>query len=239
MQHPVSPGALAIPGPFQHELVHTRGTRLHAATAGNPRAPFVLLLHDALGGWFDFLRLIPLLSADFHVAAATARGFGQSDKPPSGYTIRFAVGDAAGLIGALGHEDAVVVAHGSATRAATTLAANYPERVQRLILIDPLGRNNLWTVRRNQALARVSSRVPQRVARKSLLDPTESSELVELRSLAYQVGGTHAARLKHTRLPLAPLPINWHSTAQQPTSTLHGMPQWYSPEECAATIIQV
>ena len=124
----LSPSEVAVEGPFSHEFVHTRGVRLHAATAGDPTDPLILLLHDHTGGWFDYIHSIsPLAAAGFHVAALDMRGFGMSDKPPSGYGIRYAVGDVAGVIQSLGHKRAHIVGCGSGGAVAWTLAANYPE----------------------------------------------------------------------------------------------------------------
>ncbi|MDU0478590.1 alpha/beta fold hydrolase [Staphylococcus chromogenes] len=238
MRSPLSPHVLALDGPFRHEWVHTRGTRLHAATAGEPNRPLVLLLHDALGGWFDYQQLIPMLSADFHVAAATARGFGQSDKPPSGYSIRYAVGDASGLIRALGHSDALVVAHGSATKVATTLAANYAQRVIGLVLLDCPRNSRLWDGRRKIGLARACDRFPHSVAARSL-HGISASDLVELRAQSYRIGGTHSARVKHAKLLTARLPLNWQAAFVQPREYLAGMPQVTNPEEVVAAIHRV
>ncbi|OZY79880.1 hypothetical protein CBG03_08805 [Streptococcus pyogenes] len=50
--NPLPPSVVELDGPFEHEFLHTRGIRLHAATAGNPDDPLVLLLHGSFGGWF-------------------------------------------------------------------------------------------------------------------------------------------------------------------------------------------
>ena len=100
----LSPSVVELDGPFEHEFLHTRGIRLHAATAGDPDNPLVVLLHGSFGGWFDFREVIALLAdAGFHVAALDMRGFGMSDKPPlePGQDIRVAVGDVSGAIRAL------------------------------------------------------------------------------------------------------------------------------------------
>ena len=40
MRRNLSPNAVALDGEFRHDMVHTRGLRLHAATAGNPADPY-------------------------------------------------------------------------------------------------------------------------------------------------------------------------------------------------------
>ena len=42
--NPLPPSVVELDGPFEHEFLHTRGIRLHAATAGDPDNPLVLLL---------------------------------------------------------------------------------------------------------------------------------------------------------------------------------------------------
>ncbi|MEJ5997740.1 alpha/beta fold hydrolase [Corynebacterium sp. H130] len=213
---PKSPSVLAIPGPFSHELVHTRGTRLHAAVAGDPRAPLVLFLHDALGGWFDFRFLFEPLSPDFHVAAMSARGFAQSDKPPMGYSLRHGVGDISGMIRTLGHGRATIVAAGTSARLATALAANYPERVRSLYLVDAISRPNTTRV----ALAYAAPKFPELVAKRSL--PDADPETLKLRALSYQIGGTAGPRTRHAKLPLRPLPVKWSTTIDAPVTYVTG-----------------
>ncbi|WP_460490746.1 alpha/beta fold hydrolase, partial [Corynebacterium nasicanis] len=83
-RRPLPPSVVELDGPFSHELVHTRGIRLHVATAGRPEDPLVLLLHGTFGGWFEFRRVIaPLAARGFRVAAVDFRGYGLSDRPPS------------------------------------------------------------------------------------------------------------------------------------------------------------
>lgn len=234
----VSPADLAIPGPFSHELVYTRGTRLHAAVAGPHSAPLVLFLHDSLGGWFDFQYTFPQLSDSFHVVAMSHRGFGQSDKPPTGYSLRYAVGDVSGIIRALGHGRATVVAAGSAARIALALAANYPERVRCSILIDPLSRRDLI----HPLLSRFAQRFPETIARRSLRPLADSAtsfqELANLRSLSYQVKGTVQARTIHGRFAQVPLPLSWTLDVRSPVIRLHGMPHVAKPAGFAHVVAQ-
>lgn len=212
--------------------MHTRGTRLHAAVSGDSRAPLVLFVHDCLGGWFDFRLMFEPLASDFHVVAMSARGFAQSDKPPMGYSLREGVGDLSGLIRALGHGRATIVAAGSSARLATALAANYPERVRSLLLTDPLLRPSPRTL----LLARAASHAPQFVATQSLPAQLRNERSVELRALSYQIGGTAPARGRHATLPGRPLPVKWTSKVQVPVHYVSGMPYLADPGSFAAVI---
>ncbi len=120
-------------------MVHTRGLRLHAAVAGDPGDPLVVLLHGTFGGWFEFREVLaPLAAQGFRVAAVDARGYGLSDKPPStsGDDLRTAAGDVAGLIRALGHDRAIVTGVGTGGTVAWALAAYYPTLVAGLVSVS-------------------------------------------------------------------------------------------------------
>lgn len=44
----LSPKVVLLDG-FNHQEIHTRGLRLHAAVAGSPSDPCIVLFHDAYG----------------------------------------------------------------------------------------------------------------------------------------------------------------------------------------------
>ncbi|WP_169719124.1 alpha/beta fold hydrolase [Corynebacterium freiburgense] len=119
--------------------MHTRGLRLHAAIAGDPISPLIILLHGNTSGWFEFQHVLPLLAdAGYRACAVSLRGYGLSDRPPSGYEIRHAVGDISGTLRALGHTDAVLIGNGTGGAIAWTLAAAQPHRVRALISINAI-----------------------------------------------------------------------------------------------------
>lgn len=119
-----------LDGPWTHRMVHVRGQRLHVAECGASSSPLVLFIHSATGGWFDWRRVLPLLSGQpVHAVAVSLRGYGTSDRTPSGYRPTAAADDAAGLIRALGHSRAIVVGQGYGALVAWTLAARKPSLV--------------------------------------------------------------------------------------------------------------
>lgn len=139
MKQPVSPDTIALEGPFTHRFIHTRGIRLHAATAGDPSHPLVLLIHGTFGAWVDYRYVIePLADRGFHVAAVDMRGYGMSDKPPArpGDDTLLATGDVDGLITALGHSRAHIVGHDTGGAVGWVYAAAYPARVASLISVS-------------------------------------------------------------------------------------------------------
>lgn len=136
---PLSPKTVALDGPFEHVLLHTRGIRLHAAVAGDPSDPLVLLIHGTFGAWLDYRHVIaPLAEHGYHVAAVDMRGYGMSDKPPAraGDPTLIAVGDIDGVISALGHDRAHIVGHDTGGALAWVFASTYPERAASLVAVS-------------------------------------------------------------------------------------------------------
>jgi len=76
------------------------------------------------------------LSRRLHVLALDLRGRGLSDKPPHGYAMADHAGDVIGLLDALGIEHAVIGGHSFGGLLAFYLAANFSERVSKLVVID-------------------------------------------------------------------------------------------------------
>ena len=233
---PLSPTVVELDGPFEHEFLHTRGIRLHAATAGNPDNPLVVLLHGSFGGWFDFRDVIAVLAdAGFHVAALDMRGFGMSDKPPlePGQDIRVAVGDVSGAIRALGHDDAFLVGADTGGAVAWALATERPERVRGLVSVSAAHPADLrraiaarpwdfgWVLLR-ATLCRMSwLRTPRLLMRESAyrremdLDALGSfsedarEESLRLRIAASRIGNVRRGILWNHRLRTAVVPLSW------------------------------
>lgn len=233
---PLSPSVVELDGPFEHEFLHTRGIRLHAATAGNPENPLVVLLHGSFGGWFDFRDVIAVLAdAGFHVAALDMRGFGMSDKPPlePGQDIRVAVGDVSGAIRALGHDDAFLVGADTGGAVAWALATERPERVRGLVSVSAAHPADLrraiaarpwdfgWVLLRATLCRLGWLRTPRLLMRESTyrremdLDALGSfsadarEESLRLRIAASRIGNVRRGILWNHRLRTAVVPLSW------------------------------
>lgn len=121
------------------------GPRLHYADSGNSDGEPVVLIHGWPDSWFSFSRVLPLLPESVHALAVDQRGFGDSDRPLSGYTIPEMTADVIAFPGALGIERATLVGHSFGTFVARQAAIARPERVAGLVLIgtgfatSPLG----------------------------------------------------------------------------------------------------
>lgn len=76
------------------------------------------------------------LSPRFCILALDLRGRGLSDKPESGYTMADHAADVIGVLDAAGIEQATLVGHSFGGLLSMYIAANHPERVARIVIID-------------------------------------------------------------------------------------------------------
>lgn len=126
---------------FSSRDVTVRGVRIRAAEAGPKDAPSLLLIHGFLVSHLEWADVAGALAERFHVIAADLPGFGESEKPGPArypYGIETFAETMADLVAAFGVGRAHVVGHSMGGAVALTLAAEHPELVQRLIVVDPL-----------------------------------------------------------------------------------------------------
>jgi pimeloyl-ACP methyl ester carboxylesterase len=79
---------------------------------------------------------MPKLARDFTVIAVDQRGIGLSDKPRDGYDTATLANDLIGLMDALGHDRFAVVGHDTGFAIGYALAADHPDRVDRVALAE-------------------------------------------------------------------------------------------------------
>jgi alpha-beta hydrolase superfamily lysophospholipase len=77
------------------------GPQLHYAQQGEADAEAILFLHGRPDSWFSFSRVLPLLPPRYHALAVSQRGFGDSERPDSGYAIDDLARDAADFLDAV------------------------------------------------------------------------------------------------------------------------------------------
>lgn len=114
------------------------GVRLHYASCGEPGAPLMLFLHGFPEFWYAWRALLPVFGERFHAVAPDLRGYNLSDKPADvrAYRMPALVADIDALVGALGHERCVLVAHDWGGALAWSLAIAHPDRVARLVILN-------------------------------------------------------------------------------------------------------
>lgn len=100
-------------------------------------SPPLVLLHGLSSNANAFGGLLTAgLSPAFRVIAPDLRGRARSGKPDTGYGMAEHAGDIIGLLDFLGLERVMLGGHSFGGYLAIYLAAHYPERVERLIVID-------------------------------------------------------------------------------------------------------
>ena len=103
--------------------------------------PPLLLLHGFPQSHVMWHRLVPLLADRFALVLPDLRGYGDSDKPPGDaahatYSKRALATDNVALMRALGCERFGVCGHDRGGRVAHRLALDFPQAVERMLLLD-------------------------------------------------------------------------------------------------------
>ncbi len=120
----------------QRELT-IHGRRLTYRLAG--KGPLVLLIHGMAGSATTWKQVMPALSEHFTVLAPDLLGHGESDKVKGDYSLGSMASTLRDLIVALGYKRATVVGQSYGGGIAMQLAYQYPERCERLVLVDAGG----------------------------------------------------------------------------------------------------
>jgi haloacetate dehalogenase len=118
----------------KNHTVRANGIRQHYLEAGQG-AP-VVLLHGFPETSFAWRFQIPELAKRYRVIAPDLRGYGESDKPTSGYDKRNMALDLRELMRALDIPKIVLVGHDRGARVATRFAKDFPELLDRLVVMD-------------------------------------------------------------------------------------------------------
>src|SRR6476619_2701141 len=119
--------------------VTARGVRMRVVEAGSGPPPILIL--DILVSHLEFESVLGPLAERFRVFAPDLPGFGESEKPSPA---RYAYGIEAfaeamvDMIAGLELGRVAVVGHSLGGAAAITLAAEHPELVERLVLVDAM-----------------------------------------------------------------------------------------------------
>jgi pimeloyl-ACP methyl ester carboxylesterase len=121
---------------FTSRLVELDGLRLHAVTGGD--GPPLLLVGGWPQTWYAWREVMPALAREHTVVAVDSRGAGLSDKPDDGYDAGTLAADLVALMAALGHDRFDVAGHDIGMWTGYALAADHPERVGRLAVVDAI-----------------------------------------------------------------------------------------------------
>jgi pimeloyl-ACP methyl ester carboxylesterase len=125
---------LDFPPSFVVREVTTNGATIHVRSGGT--GPAVVLLHGYGETGDMWVPLAVDLARDHTVIVPDLRGLGLSSKPAGGFDKKTQAGDVSGVMAALGVQQADLVAHDIGNMVAFQFAAQYPERIRKLVLID-------------------------------------------------------------------------------------------------------
>ena len=113
------------------------GDRVVYRIAG--KGPVLLLVHGMAGSSGTWRYVMPTLAERFTVLAPDLLGQGESDKPRGEYSLGAYANTLRDLLDALGHKRATVVGQSLGGGMAMQLAYQFPERCERLVLVDSGG----------------------------------------------------------------------------------------------------
>jgi pimeloyl-ACP methyl ester carboxylesterase len=119
---------------MESNFADVNGIRLHYLAAG--RGDPVVLLHGFAQTSHMWRPLIAELSGRHTVIAPDLRGFGQSAAPADGYTKAAMAQDVHALLNSLKLDRVRLVGHDIGLMVAYALAAQYPQAVDRLVLME-------------------------------------------------------------------------------------------------------
>lgn len=122
---------------FTHRFTDLDDVRLHHVEGGPTDGETIVLLHGWPQTWYAWRKVLPpLVSAGYRVIAAEYRGAGESSRPAGGYDKLTMAADIRQLMERLHIGRVHLVGRGIGVMVAYALAAQWPERIASLTLID-------------------------------------------------------------------------------------------------------
>jgi pimeloyl-ACP methyl ester carboxylesterase len=129
-------GGRALEQPQLRRLT-LHGHRIAYRQAGS--GPALVLIHGITSSSATWERVMPYLARHFTVIAPDLTGHGESDKPRGDYSLGAHATSVRDLMLVLGHERASIVGHSLGGGIAMQFSYQFPERCERLALVDTGG----------------------------------------------------------------------------------------------------
>lgn len=125
----------SLPSSFQAKTVHSpEGADIYVRWGGS--GTVVVLVHGYAENSDSWAPLAADLMKDHTVVVPDLRGIGRSSKPEGGYDKKTQAKDLRAVVTALGFDKTAVVAHDIGNMVAYAYAAMYPDKVERLAVMD-------------------------------------------------------------------------------------------------------
>jgi len=119
---------------LESRYVEVDGITFHYVTKGE--GPPLILLHGFPETWYSWRKNIEELALYFQVIALDLKGYGLSDKPVGDYSLPTLSREIADLIVSLGLERPILVGHDWGGFIAWDVARNYPQLLDKLIILN-------------------------------------------------------------------------------------------------------
>ena len=123
-----------FPPSFHTQEIQTDGATIHVRVGG--QGPGVVLLHGFGDTGDMWAPVAAILARDHTVVVPDLRGMGLSSHPEGGYDKKTQAGDIVKVMDALKIEQAALVTHDIGNMVGYALAAQFPARVTRWVVID-------------------------------------------------------------------------------------------------------
>jgi pimeloyl-ACP methyl ester carboxylesterase len=125
----------SLPSSFQAKTIHSpAGADIFVRSGGT--GPVVVLIHGYAENSDSWAPLAKDLMKDHTVVVPDLRGIGKSSKTEGGYDKKTQAKDIRAVVTALGYDKTFVVAHDIGNMVAYAYAATYPDKVERLVVMD-------------------------------------------------------------------------------------------------------
>jgi pimeloyl-ACP methyl ester carboxylesterase len=128
---------MSLPLFGQDKFIAINGLQLHYVEWGSPVNPSLVLLHGFQSNAHTWDTFSQAMADTYHVLALDQRGHGDTSWAPAGnYAPESSVSDIDGFITALRLAPTVVIGHSMGGRHAAMVAANYPDKVRKVVIVD-------------------------------------------------------------------------------------------------------
>jgi pimeloyl-ACP methyl ester carboxylesterase len=125
----------SLPSSFRATAIHSpQGAEIFVRSGGS--GSVVVLLHGYAENSDSWAPLAADLMKDHTVVVPDLRGIGRSSKPEGGYDKKTQAKDIRAVVTGLGYDRTFVVAHDIGNMVAYAYAAMYPDKVERLVVMD-------------------------------------------------------------------------------------------------------
>jgi pimeloyl-ACP methyl ester carboxylesterase len=125
----------SLPSTFKSQTIASpEGADIFVRHSGS--GPVVVLLHGYAETSDSWGPLAAVLAKRYTVIVPDLRGIGRSSRPAAGYDKKTQAADIRAVVTALGYNRASVVSHDIGIMVAYAYAARYPDKVERLVVMD-------------------------------------------------------------------------------------------------------